>query len=237
MDPKNCKLYFNGWDFYKHVIKSLSPKRVLDLGANEGGFFDTWIQLGAEVHAFEPVPYLAEILRKKYGKRIVLNQLAVSDVELNYNHVNVCRGWFLSPKETHNSTIGSVCPEEGKRDAFAMQTVVLDSYLEKTGFNPDFIKMDVDGYESKALRGLARFLSNNTPPMLFELSSLPRLLGESVENMCRMIYDLGYYAVSMDGSYVCQNASDMISNIPIDSSYDIMLIPKSMMKQFGLQTP
>jgi FkbM family methyltransferase len=217
------KLCVSTWDLYNRVLNKANPKISFDIGANEGGMIDSLLSKSESVHAFEPVPDMFQKCSRRFlgNPRVVVNNLAVSDKIETVKNVQVHLSWAL-------------LQDEGRRDValdyvgkpkFDMNTTTIDSYCESIGAAPGFIKLDVDGYELRVLRGGIKTLSQNPIPMVFEYSFLPTLIGDSIEEMCRLIYALGYKAVSMDGSLTCQSAEQMISHYPAHTSFDIMLIP------------
>lgn len=219
-------LYYSGWIALNATLAQIKPKTVFDLGANEGGWCVTFLNIpDCQIHCFEPIPSMKDACLKRYGDnpRIIWNTVGIADVEQLSDPVDVCLAWALLPKAL---SIGK--PKVAKYDTFRMQLITIDGYIERTGVSPDFIKMDIDGYEYKALKGGQRFLKSHPVPMLFEYSFLPQLLNDSIEDMCRLIYDLGYEAVSLDGKYRCPSAKEMMehSNFPHNTSYDLLLLPQ-----------
>jgi hypothetical protein len=70
-------------------------------------------------------------------------------------------------------------------------------------------------------------LTDKPCPIMFEYSYLPKFLGDSIEEMATLIYDLGYRAWSWDGSYVAPDAKAFLACYPHDTSYDVVLIHSS----------
>lgn len=223
-DPSVCPLFFCGWKAFEDTLLKCKPSIIYDLGCNEGGWIGPFLEKGAKVHAFEPVPDMAQKIRDRYGNNpgVIINQMAVSDSNNEIKDVNVFEAWCLLP----NSCGRGKALEYNNKPSFNMASTTLDSYVEKTGAVPQFVKVDVDGYELKVLKGGVNLFTKHRLPRLFEYSYLPRLLGDSIEEMCHLIYAFGYEAVSMNGVYRCPDAADMIRNFPESSSYDIMLLPK-----------
>lgn len=243
MNPRGSRLCFPGWTLYNRVWEIDKPKVAFDLGANEGGFTVGMMGLGAWVHAFEPAPYLAGRLREKLGGReCIINQLAVSDKTELLKDCNFYKAWMVAPKSAVVRDMGEPCMGDGMSGTFDMKTIDLDAYIDGWWSNapiiPDFIKMDVDGYEYRALKGMTRFLATHAsklPPILFEFSYLPTLLGDSIPEMCAWIYAIGYVAVSLDGLFYCETWQEMADHCPEASSYDIILLPKTRLAEFGIK--
>lgn len=47
-----------------------------------------------------------------------------------------------------------------------ISTIKIDTYCEQSAYQPDFVKIDVEGHELAVLRGAERLLSSGNPPML-----------------------------------------------------------------------
>lgn len=239
MNPRGSRLCFPGWALYDRVWEIDKPKCAFDLGANEGGFTENMMNAGAFVHAFEPAPYLAEEMVKRFaGRPCVVNRVAVSDKVELLTDCSFYKAWLIAPKSAVVLDMGEVCRGRGQSDVFDMMTMPLDDYIDQSISNFQsigFIKMDVDGYEFRALKGMKRFLYYHLPPMLFEFSYLPTLLGDSIAEMCEFIYGVGYVAVSLDGLFYCETWQEMVDHCPEASSYDIMLLPKNRLAEFGIK--
>lgn len=204
------------------LVNSLPiPSRVFDFGANEGGVAEHFAGLGSVVHAYEPVPVMYDRLVRVAGRQssVIPHRLAVSNLPGQLRNVNVFNAWTLLPNDTERDK----AVEFKESPGFDCDVTTLDLEVVKYG-DPDFIKIDVDGFEFRVLQGGLNFLTRKRPPIQFEYSYLPTFLGDSVEEMARLIYGLGYQAWSMDGSYRSPTADDFLDNFPEGSSYDVMLL-------------
>ena len=130
---------------------------VVDLGANIGYYTLLFAKLVGEtgtVYAFEPDPTNFALLKKNVEineyKNVVLEQKAVSDksgsVRLYLNEEN------KGDHRIYNSGEG--------RKSIAVKSVNLDNYFE-VHQRIDFIKMDIQGAEGLALKGMKNILSKN----------------------------------------------------------------------------
>lgn len=209
------------YNLLNETLKSIKPEVIYDIGANEGGFVDWWLQTGARVHCFEPVPDVFEKLASKHGSNAECRAVGVSDEVKELENQTVHRAWVLLPKgsgEQENEAYKDKPP-------FMVRLITLDYYTERMGQPlPSFVKLDVDGYEPKVLRG-GKLALRNRPPIMFEMSFLPRLLGESCEEMVRDIFRMGYNIGSMDGNHMATRPEEFLPFFPWETSFDVMLIP------------
>jgi FkbM family methyltransferase len=214
------ELAIPAWTAFNEAISGC--KVVLDIGANDGGMFNSFIPHGVtEVHAFEPVPgeYAKMISTFGNDSRLIPNNLAVSDEVETIGSCRICNAWTIIPTYIASGEIKDIPP-------FECRFTTVDLYCSCNQVKPDFIKVDVDGYELRVLKGALHTLTIYRPPMLFELSFLPTLIGDNCEELCKHIFKLGYVAVTMDGKTVVRDWLSLIERFPWRSSFDVMLMPK-----------
>jgi FkbM family methyltransferase len=206
------------------LVMSKRPKLAFDIGANDGGMSHILSTHCDFVHAFEPVPYVFEKLRAlcETHPNVIPFQFGVSDIKDTVKNLTIYNAWSLLPETC--TGISRALDGLGK-PSFDMMTTTVDDHSDVYGV-PDFIKMDVDGYEHKVLVGARKTLSRHPCPIMFEYSYLGELFDLPPRPMVDFIYDIGYRAWSMDGKYVAETPDDMIRNYPQGSSYDIMLMPR-----------
>ncbi len=124
---------------------------AFDIGANRGHVSEALIELGARVVAVEPNPSLAPLLRRRYGRQLTVIQAAVGDADgerilyLGQNDLH----WTVSDAWRDRAPRGHVWTE-----AIKVPLITLDQLIDTHG-NPDFVKIDVEGYEPKVLAGLS----------------------------------------------------------------------------------
>lgn len=157
--------YGDNTKLFRHMERHLGPGGVLwDVGANVGFmciyFSDPRHQLRA-IHAFEPTPVALKPLQSLFQKHPVVHVhpfgLGDGDQQVQMN---------MSPGSSSLSSL--VRPlEDGVR--ITIQIRRGDSFrLEQKLAPPDFIKIDVEGYEPKVLAGLAETIEEFRPVILFE---------------------------------------------------------------------
>ncbi len=147
---------------------------VFDIGAHVGDRADSFSRLGASVVALEPQPRVFRALRLILGRR--------SGVTLRNQAVGAARGSLEMFINSANPTVstaskdliaaaGSAETWQGQNwDATAQVPVTtLDALIAEFGL-PDFVKIDVEGFELEVLKGLSRPL----PLLSFEFTTIQR---------------------------------------------------------------
>jgi FkbM family methyltransferase len=156
--------------FYRRLLRGMRPgDLVFDIGANEGYKTDIFLRMGARVVAVEPDKHCQEVLKRRFlqhrlrARRVVIVGAAVSD------HDGVDTIWTDAPGSAKNTLsrkwvelLRNDDRRFGARLAFGnrqdIETLRIETLISRYG-EPFFIKIDVEGYEPRVLRGLDRPVS------------------------------------------------------------------------------
>ena len=187
-----------GWrTLYRQFV---SPGDLcFDIGAHVGNRTAALLAIGARVVALEPQPLFASVLHRFYGANPNFNLLAKA-VGAKAGHQEI----LISSKAPTVSTLSREWSNRVvKTEGFAgvrwdqrleIEAVTLDALIAQFGL-PVFCKIDTEGYELEALRGLSqpiRTISFEYVPAAMEiaLSGVDRLaeLGDYRFNLIRSEY-------------------------------------------------
>lgn len=220
-DLKTNRLYSQRHDGLESILRNVRPKVTYDIGSNEGGWVANWLVYG-KVVCFEPSPNYRNHVDVRFPghKDVEFFPLGVGERDEIIVNQQVYAGHVIMPVSASHP-VGVALEYVGK-PPFDMTLVSLDSFVKNHPV-PDFVKLDVDGYESAVLRGGRNLFSTLKPPMMFEYSYLPQLFGENIKTICDLIYSFGYKAVSLGGEFVCSSADEMFHFFPENTSFDILL--------------
>ncbi|MGB7731400.1 MAG: FkbM family methyltransferase [Candidatus Acidiferrum sp.] len=150
----------------KVMARVLKPNSIcIDVGAHKGLIVDDFIRHAPQgtFHAFEPIPYLARLLRRKYrsNPRVKLYELGLSDsagpTTFYINKSEMGYSSLAAPDHNTASKDVETCTVEIRR---------LDDLLPEA--RPDLIKIDVEGAELGVLRGAKKMLARSRPVVAFE---------------------------------------------------------------------
>lgn len=142
--------------FFSQFVSS--DDLVFDVGANVGDYTEMFIGLGARVVAIEANPHLAARLKTiRPFDRVVVESVAVGAKEgvadlylCGRDYLATLSREWISVAETSERFSGV---EWGEKRAVPVST--LDLLIRKHGV-PQFIKIDVEGFEKEVLEGLTR---------------------------------------------------------------------------------
>lgn len=176
--------------FYKNLL----PKNatVFDIGAHVGSRARTMRKAGAKVVALEPQQPFADFLRKTLPSEIVFIEAAAgekeSEVEMS---VSTKHPTVSSLKADFISSASSKPGFEKVRwdRTQLVKVVTLDGLIQSHG-TPNYIKIDVEGFELEVLKGLSQ------PIEMISCEVLPGFPELSIEVLYR-ISELGKYEFNL----------------------------------------
>lgn len=149
---------------FKEVVKSFLKKGdyVLDIGANIGFhtlFFAEIVGEQGKVTAFEPVPYNYQALQHN----ISLNNFShITAMNIALSHKNE-QIYIAADEKSINPGTFNLFDQSGN----TLITCCIGD--EITGDQKvDFMKIDVEGYESFVIQGLLETIKKNRPTIIFE---------------------------------------------------------------------
>jgi len=159
---------------------------VFDIGSNVGTTVEFFSQKANKVIGFEPNPRLVEILREKFNNRnVIIDSRGLSNEigEKKFRIANVDTISTFSEDWVNNSRFtGGYSWNEG----IIVDTTTLDSVIEQYG-TPDYIKIDVEGYEFEVLTSLTKVLENTI--ISFEWAEEQK---NKIEQTIKYLFNLGY---------------------------------------------
>jgi len=207
------------------IIKSFGIREVVDAGANLGGWIPLWFDCGAtRVIAIEPVPDCFAKLITKHGEdpRVHALRLGVSDAPGQLSKLNVHNCWTLLPEGTKKLARAL---EYVDVPSFDVTFDTIDAICEREKIRPNFLKIDVDGYDVRALRG-ARDVLKRRPLIMLEVSCLPKnALGDDYPALLEEMISMGYRIQHFLTGEIFTKLKDFMPVFPWHTSFDVFLLP------------
>lgn len=147
------------------VFSNTPIKKVaIDIGGNIGLMARRYAEVFEHVYTFEPVPenysclhYNTEDLNNVTIYTNGLGEEEKQETILLPERINSCGSWSIVDFENKTEPMRS----------FPIDIKTLDSF----GLEPDFIKIDIQGYEIEVLKGAVNTLEKFKPTLLIETKS------------------------------------------------------------------
>jgi FkbM family methyltransferase len=139
-------------------------REAIDIGGNEGCYSLVLRKYAQSVTAFEPIPWMADELIRKFGASIIVRKIALSSSPGKaILHIPLLDGKIVTSLATLSQT-----PFTGKltKHDIVVKTARLDDVYDG---DVGFIKIDVEGHEEAVLEGARSTLARNRPRMLIEI--------------------------------------------------------------------
>ncbi|SFQ09743.1 FkbM family methyltransferase [Tranquillimonas alkanivorans] len=168
-----------------HLLPKLCSRDLLsvDVGANTGVYSWHLARFSAGVIAFEPQPEHAAFLIRAFGRRVDVQQVALSDAPGEAK--------LRVPLGEHQDGRATIEMQNALTDDAIREIPVmcrrLDSYnLPPTGL----VKIDVEGHELSVLRGAEAILVRDRPHLIIEAEDRHR--PEALASIRKYLLDFGY---------------------------------------------
>ena len=207
--------------FRESIEASRGKQCVLDIGAHIGLVsmpMSSVISDDGDVYSFEP----AEVNRKYLLKHVLINN--IKNIHVQDFLVGDVDGINVEFFEQKNDTVQNSVVIKKNHDAYTKTHKIqrtIDDFCAENHLIPDVIKIDVEGYELSVLRGAKKIISSSKP--IIFLSVHPReieLLGEDINNITKMVDELGYGMSEADGSAVTSlKLSEYILKSNVENNY------------------
>lgn len=168
-----------------HLLPKLCSAQAwaIDVGANNGVYAWHLARWSAGVTAFEPQRAHAQLLARAFGKRVTVEQVALSD--------QTGERLLRVPLAAHQDGRATIEPQNRLGEAAYREDRIqcrrLDSYDFPT---VGLIKIDVEGHELGVLRGARRLLRRDLPHLIVEAEECHR--AHALPSLCAFLGPLGY---------------------------------------------
>ena len=146
--------------------EKLKNKITLDIGANIGNHTVAFSKFSNKIYSFEPNPKVFEVLK--------LNTRDLKNVEI-FNFGASSKKQSMHAKIPKlNCGAGSVSNKEDEyKDSnsyyeFSFDLIALDTFKNISNEDIGLVKIDVEGHELEAFKGMKSLLKKNKPIILFE---------------------------------------------------------------------
>lgn len=184
------------------VRQTVKPGDVcFDIGASFGWYTMLLSKAAGprgRVHAFEPIPQTAALLRRNVELNGATN-VTVQQLALDETHSQ--RDLYIADIGVSGSFMPHAC--RSGHEKFSAQAITLDSYVRDHKIQRlDFLKADIEGAEWAALKGGIETLRRFQPTLMVEVQAgSTRLFGHEPADVFAWLAEIGYrpFAVQPSG--------------------------------------
>ena len=205
------------------------PSYILDIGANVGyqAIHYHLSSPNSKIYCFEPSPYNFSYL--------LLNTDEFRDIKsFNIGLGNEDTTGYLSmPNHLQNPRVLKMKNNtgllsfygEGKKYDDTIKIITLDNWMSNNNFDlhNGFIKIDVEGFELKVLKGMSQLLKEIQPPIQIEMN--PETLKMSNTTMFEIVEFLKFYNY-LPYIYTKNNLEEYSQSLRENKVLDLMFIKK-----------
>lgn len=222
----DSSIFFNNYfepETYYMFKKLIKPGNIIfDIGANVGAhafYLSRLSGTNGKVYAFEPTEWAFNKFRCNMDlnpgiRNITIERIALSDK-------NNCDKQYSFRSQWKEG--GPAEEESGRVDHQSLDTYCKKHHIEKV----DFIKLDVDGYESKIIRGSKKILEKNKPIMIVEMGDYwQRAAGDSIEILVGMLDEVGYEYRTVENLQPIDDIISYVKSFDGKNAVNIVCLPK-----------
>ena len=201
---------------------------VFEVGANIGAHTFEIAKIlkhgKGKLYSFEPTDYAFKKLKNNYDlnkfNNIVLEKVALSDTT---DRVEIS---CINSKETLPFKASWDIKGGSKNtDAFQVNFEKLDDYVCRNEIDIiNFLKIDVDGYELKVIKGGFDTIRMFKPIILIEVGITLERVGDKIEDLIMMLEDLGYSFYSIKTGNKTGKA-ELIAIVTVNRTEDFLCLP------------
>jgi FkbM family methyltransferase len=144
------------------------PVNFFDVGANIGHHSLFMSSHADRVFSFEPFSVVRAEMERKLSHAKV-NNVTIFPVALGDQNES---GTFHPPTGANQGTgtLGNILPDNASTEVLSVPVVRGDDYFAANNLPPiSLLKMDVEGYEAKALAGMRETIRRDRPPIFVEI--------------------------------------------------------------------
>ncbi len=203
-------IYFGVRDTSRLKLYNLltTNQTIIDVGANIGETLMNFAKLAGptgEVHGFEP----DSVNYRRCCENLKLN--GFTNITLNNIGLGATAGKYLIKTNTPSNRGGNrICAESIENNTETIQVITLDQYaLDNNLTKIDVIKIDVEGYELKVLRGCELLIKKYRPSFFIELDdSNLQEQGDSAKELIAYLTQFNYRITSSETDKIITAATD-----------------------------
>jgi FkbM family methyltransferase len=192
---------------------------VVDVGANKGSFSLVASRLAKKVIAFEPNPRMADLIRRDIAR----NQ--ISNIHVQQCGLGDANATSILSVPAHNAGEASFSQLSSSGEKVSANIRRGDEMLASE--TPSFIKVDVEGFETRAIAGLQHTIRRCRPIITTEIVRIHlERCGSSPEELTSLLVSLGYDGHTLGLKRSASGPSFTLEALNLSSNCDAVWFPR-----------
>jgi FkbM family methyltransferase len=181
------------WGLVRYLCQA--ERDSIDIGACRGSYTLAMRQHSRFVHAFEPMPRLADELNRRFASRVAIHNVAISNQD--------GEATLFVPLTGEDDTGLASLTQTALLKSFGVSYLRTPIHKLDTIYKGDvgFIKIDVEGHEAAVLEGGRETLIRCQPRLLIEIEE--RHVPGSTDRISRFLAGLGFKGFFCHASRLC----------------------------------
>ena len=196
------------------VKKNVTKGNVYDIGAHYGFYsllFAKLIRKEGKVYSFEPNPYCLKRLRQAVSLNRLDDKVKIFDFGIGETNRRVEMMVLLD-------NLGrSTCNEHLKnwyknRTNFARKIEIKIRSLDTLNLpKPTLVKIDVEGFEVKVIKGMSEIITRYLPDLIIEIHGKDREKRKKTAiQLLELLWNFGYYCINIEDNRLLSSLNDDI---------------------------
>ena len=154
---------------------------VLEIGGHIGYFstlFEKIVGPGGKVDVFEPSPENLKYLKKNITNQG--NDSVINVIEKGAGEIDGILDFYIDPITGQNNSFvkefqgfynnrENSIDKKAKLKRIQVDVISLDNYFENNNLLPDFVKIDVEGFELNVIQGFKKTIEKSKPKLMIEV--------------------------------------------------------------------
>ena len=209
----SCFLYRYGFfepDLSTIVMTHVKPGQTFfDVGTHFGYYSmlaSRIVGQEGKVHGFEPTRETYKVLYSNLGLKsnVTLNNVAAwsEETTLKFTDYGAQYSAFnsLYSAKLEDSMIAKMSPKD-----YDVKAISIDKYIEKSGVQPDFIKIDAENAEYDILKGMENTLRNIRPTITMEVGDVNEGEFRNSSACVHFLLDHNYKVFELRDGVLCEH--------------------------------
>lgn len=180
-------------DFLREYLSPINEPVIADIGSNIGNHALDFATYAGRVYCFKPIGFIHSVLLENVKinqlENIVVINKALSD-SAGEDSIYIC---------DNNVGASSILNRGQQENCVKIEKIIGDKFFEEQGLERlDFVKIDVEGHEKYALKGILKTIKKYRPIIMMEWNDADAISGFNSDGLLDELEK--YYTIKVLGN-------------------------------------